>query len=270
MSTAAATALSTTLLGAAEAERPALIVSVHDVAPATRERSARIIEELAQLGVRCCSLLVVPNYHYRGSSFCDREFVGWLRQLEASGNEIVMHGYYHARAESSGESMRDRVITRLYTQREGEFYDLSYEEALRRISQAREEFRSAGLKPHGFIAPAWLLSTEAERAARDCEVEYTTRLGSVHDLRHGRTYTARSLVYSVRNQWRRNVSRVWNAALFRRCAYSPLLRVSLHPADRDHPRVWKQAKRLIDAAAAEREVTTYGDWVARMRISANE
>lgn len=270
MSTAAATALSTTLLAAAEAERPALIVSVHDIAPATREESARIIEELARLGVRCCSLLVVPNYHCRGSSFADREFVNWLRQLQTAGHEIVMHGYYHARPASPAESVRDRVITRVYTQREGEFYDLDYDEAFRRISQAREEFRGAGLKPHGFVAPAWLLSGEAERAARDCEVEYTTRLRSVRDLRNGRTYGAQSLVYSVRNQWRRNVSRVWNAALFRRCAYSPLLRISLHPPDLNHRRVWKQAKRLIGSAATQREVTTYGDWVARMRISATE
>lgn len=270
MSTAAATTLSSTLLAAADAARPALIVSVHDIAPATREASARIIDELARLGVRCCSLLVVPNYHYRGSSFADRGFVNWLRQLQASGHEIVMHGYYHARPASQDESIRDRVITRAYTQREGEFYDLSYDEAFRRISQAREEFREAGLKPHGFIAPAWLLSAEAERAARDCELEYTTRLRSVRDLRHGRTYAARSLVYSVRSRWRRHVSRAWNAALFRRCTYSPLMRISLHPPDLNHPRVWRQATRLARSAAAQREVITYGDWIARMRISATE
>lgn len=270
MSTAAATTLSSPLLAAAERERPALIVSVHDIAPATRDASARIIEQLAQLGVRCCSLLVVPNYHFHGSSFADREFVNWLRQLEAAGHEIVMHGYYHARAALPREGMRDRVITRVYTQREGEFYDLDYDEAFRRISQAREEFRGAGLKPHGFIAPAWLLSADAERAARDCEIEYTTRLGSVRDLRHGRTYGAHSLVYSVRTRWRRSVSRLWNAALFRRCAYSPLMRISLHPPDLQHPRVWKQVKRFARSAAGQREVTTYGDWVARMRISASE
>ena len=270
MSTAAATALQSPLLATAEAERPALIVSVHDIAPATRERSARIIDELERAGVRCCSLLVVPNYHNRGSSFADRQFVGWLRQLEAAGHEIVMHGYFHERPLSGAENLRDRLITRVYTNREGEFYDLSYDEALRRISQARDEFRNAGLKPHGFIAPAWLLSTEGERAARDCELEYTTRLRTVRDLRHERSYHARSLVYSVRNQWRRNVSRFWNAALFRRCAYSPLLRISLHPVDVDYPRVWNQAMRFVRSAANQRTATTYGDWVARMRISATE
>ena len=269
MSTAAAT-LSTTLLAAAEAERSAVVVSLHDVAPPTREKTARIIDELTQLGVRCCSLLVVPNYHQSGSSFADAEFVRWLRQLEAAGHEVVMHGYYHARPVSDHEDFRNRLITRVYTNGEGEFYDLPYDEAFRRISEARDEFRNAGLKPHGFIAPAWLLSSEAERAARDCELEYTTRLRTVRDLRHGHTYAARSLVYSVRTQLRRNVSRAWNAALFRRCKFSPLLRISVHPPDLDYPRVWKQIKRFVQAAAAERTVTTYGDWVARMRISASD
>lgn len=269
MSTATAT-FSTTLLAEAEAERPALVVSLHDVAPATRPQSVRIIDELARLGVRCSSLLVVPNYHHRGSSFADREFVNWLRQLEAAGHEIVMHGYYHIRPSSDREKMRDRFITRVYTNREGEFYDLPYDEAHRRISQAREEFRDAGLKPHGFIAPAWLLSAEAERAACDCEIEYTTRLRSVRDLRHARTYPAHSIVYSVRSKMRRDVSCVWNAALFRRCNFLPLLRISIHPPDIDHPRVWKQITRFVRAAASERNATIYGDWIARMRISANE
>lgn len=270
MSTAAVTALSPSLLATASAERAALIVSVHDIAPLTQARCARLIDELGRLGVSCCSLLVVPNYHHAGSSFADRSFVSWLRQLEAAGHETVMHGYYHARPAAARETVRDRVITRVYTDREGEFYDLGYDEAFRRISQARDEFRSAGLKPHGFIAPAWLLSAEAERAARDCELEYTTRIRTVSDLRHGKTHFARSLAYSVRSPWRRNVSRAWNAALFRRCTYSPLLRISLHPPDLDHPRVWKQITRLVRLAASQRAVTTYGDWVAWMRISATE
>lgn len=270
MSTAAATTLASTLLPAAEAERPAVVVSVHDVAPATREQSARIIGELAQLGVNCCSLLVVPNYHHRGSSFADREFISWLRQLETAGHEIVMHGYYHARPAAPGEDLRDRVITRVYTYGEGEFYDLGYDEAFRRISQARDEFRNAGLKPHGFIAPAWLLSAEAERAARECELEYTTRLRTVRDLRHGHTYSAQSLVYSVRTPMRANLSRAWNAVLFRRCKFSPLLRISIHPVDVEHPRVWRQITRFVRSAALERNAMTYGDWIARMRISATE
>jgi Predicted deacetylase len=91
-------------------------------------------------------------------------------------------------------------MTRFYTQNEGEFYDLGYEEALRRITTARDQFRALGLNPRGFIAPAWLLGNEAEQAVRDAELEYTTRLRTVCDLRSESIFPARTLVYSVHNK----------------------------------------------------------------------
>ena len=136
-------------------------------------------------GVRVCSILVVPDYHHEGSFARHREFVSWLRALEADGHEIVIHGYFHERPPQTKESLHDKLLTRIYTQNEGEFYDLSYEEALRRITTARDEFRAHGLKPRGFIAPAWLLGDEAQRAVCDAQLEYTTRLRSVCDLRSG-------------------------------------------------------------------------------------
>ncbi len=191
------TATSFPIFAAAAAKYDALVVSVHDVAPATRAISEKIIAELARHGVRVSSLLVVPNYHHRGVSMDDRDFVRWLRDLEAEGHEIVIHGYFHQRPRRDSETLRAKMITRNYTSDEGEFYDLSYDEALQRITQARDEFTAAGLKPRGFIAPAWLLGKEAERAAKDAEMEYTTRLTTVRDLRTAQTFAARSLVYSV-------------------------------------------------------------------------
>src|SRR5205085_3764277 len=169
----------------------------------------------------------------------------WLRDLEAAGHEIVIHGYFHERPERANESFLEKFVTQVYTQGEGEFYDLGYDEAFRRITTARDEFQAAGLKPRGFVAPAWLLSSQAERAARDAEMEYTTRLRTVHDLRSGEMFSARSLVYSVRNNWRRTVSLAWNAILSRALENKPLLRLSLHPPDFSHPTIWRQIVDLI-------------------------
>jgi hypothetical protein len=93
----------------------------------------------------------------------DRQFVSWLRNLESDGHEIVIHGYFHERHGGANETLRDKFVTRFYTHNEGEFYDLDYKEALRRITNARDEFRGSGLSPRGFVAPAWLLSSEGER-----------------------------------------------------------------------------------------------------------
>jgi uncharacterized protein len=254
------------VVAAASATKNFLVVSIHDVAPATQSIVTNILSELARSGVNHCSLLVVPNYHHRGSSAQDREFISWLRRLEAAGHEIVIHGYFHQRPRADGESFADKFVTEFYTQGEGEFYDLDYNEAFRRIRTAREEFQAAGLKPCGFVAPAWLLSKEGQRAARDAEMEYTTHLRDIVDLRSGEIFPVRSLVYSVRNGWRRTVSLAWNAGLSRALTNKPLMRLSIHPPDYSHPAIWRQIVDLASAMGRARTPTTYQDWVADQRL----
>jgi predicted deacetylase len=262
---ATATSLSSIFALSAEADRQALVVSVHDVVPATQAGVEKILAALCPNRVSVCSLLVVPNYHHCGSSTEDRKFVRWLQDLEAKGHEIVIHGYFHQRTRREGEKLSDKFFTRLYTRDEGEFYDLDYEEALSRISRARDEFVAAGLTPRGFIAPAWLLGPAAERAAAEAEMEYTTRLTAVRDLRSGENFRARTLVYSVRSGWRRAASLAWNRALAARLAEAPLARVSIHPTDLDYPEIWQQILQLTDRLAENRLATTYRDWIAEKR-----
>jgi hypothetical protein len=254
------------LVATAAAARDAFVVSVHDVAPSTQTAAGNIISELALRGVQTCSLLIVPDYHHQGLFTKDREFVSWLQNLEADGYEIVIHGYCHHRPLRPNDTMRDRFLTRFYTNHEAEFYDLGYEEALRRITTARDEFQAHGLKPHGFVAPGWLLSADAERAARDAELEYTTRLRGVRDLRSGENFPARSIVYRVRNSWSRAVSRSWNTVLFRLLKNNSLLRISIHPPDYSHPEIWRQIVDFINAASAGRSAMTYQDWIAEQRL----
>jgi uncharacterized protein len=262
---ATATSLSSIFALSVEADRQALIVSVHDVAPATRAAAERIIAELSHHQVPVCSLLVVPNYHHRGSSMEDRDFVRWLQDLETQGHEIVIHGYFHERPRRDGERIREKFLTRFYTNDEGEFYDLDYDEAFRRITRARDDFAKAGLRPRGFVAPAWLLGSAAERAAVAAEMEYTTRLTGVRDLRFGDNFHARTLTYSVRNGWRRVASLVWNGALARQLAGALLARISIHPSDLEHPEIWQQIVRLTDRLIEDRTATTYRDWIAERR-----
>lgn len=250
---------------AASAEQGQVVVSLHDVAPPTWETSAKILRELNRHGVHVCSLLVVPDYHHSGRATDDPKFVDWLRELEAAGHEIVIHGYFHERPAKQNETLRARLLTQSYTSGEGEFYDLDYAEALRRITRAREEFAAAGLKPRGFIAPAWLLSAEAERAAGDAEMEYTTRLTTITDLRTQNVFPARSLVYSVRNGWRRVASLAWNRTLAGVQSLNSLVRLGIHPPDIGHAKIWAQIGRLVETFATTRTPTTYRDWIAERR-----
>ena len=198
----------------------------------------------------------------------DPDFVRWLRNLEAAGHEIVIHGYFHQRPSRKDEPLRARFLTRCYTRQEGEFFDLDYDEAHRRITEARAKFATAGLTPRGFIAPAWLLGADAERAVADADLEYTTRLTTICDLRTGETISARSLVYSVSEAWRRATSLCWNGALARLMTDAPLLRLGIHPPDLTHPEIWRQITRIVQTEAETRAATTYRDWIAERRASA--
>ncbi len=253
------------ILSAAAATGGSLVVSIHDVAPAMQTECEEMLHELKKAGVSTTSLLVIPDYHQTGRAMADAKFVDWLRAREEEGHEIVLHGYYHQRVRKQGENLRDRFITRLYTQDEGEFFDLDYAEAFDRITRGREEFLAAKFAPVGFIAPAWLLNDHGERAARDCDFEYTTRLTEVLDLRNGERQAARSLVYSTRTNWRRSASLAWNAMLVRAIEHRELVRLSLHPPDLGARPIWRQAMSLAQRLASVRQVTTYRDWIAERR-----
>ncbi|CAN5527724.1 DUF2334 domain-containing protein [soil metagenome] len=239
-----------------------LVVSIHDVAPSTREKTERILAHLARRRVEVCSLLVVPDYHRQGRSLADPDFGGWLQELEARGHEIVIHGFYHQRARRLGENARARFVTRIYTADEGEFFDLRYDEALPLIKEAQRDFEAHGFYPHGFIAPAWLLGAEAERAVIDAGFCYTTTLRTVRDFASRRTIASQSLVYSVRSGWRRTMSLAWNRSLFGRLKGNPLLRLGIHPPDLDHPAIREQITSLVDESMCDRRPMTYEGWLA--------
>ena len=241
--------------------RRALAVSVHDVTPLTREATDRMLSDLAGAGVGVVSLLVVPDHHHRADIDRDASFLAWLREKQACGHEIVLHGFYHLRAARGDDSAARRLVTQHYTAGEGEFYDLDYEEARGRMEDGREMLTGAGLEVAGFIAPAWLLGAEAEQAARNLGFAYTTRLGGVLDLRSGQWTRSQSLVYSPRSAWRRQTSLVWNAFLAARLRKNPLARLGLHPPDWNHEAIKTQALRLARELAAGRQVIRYRDWV---------
>jgi predicted deacetylase len=237
----------------------ALVVSIHDVAPSTRAKVEKILASLAGRGVNTCSLLVVPNYHRLGRSLADRSFCSWLHALAANKHEIVIHGFFHQRARRRDENARAKIVTRIYTADEGEFFDLGYGEALRLIRKAQEDFKTHDFHPTGFIAPAWLLGVEAERAVIDAGMSYTTTLRTVRDFDGDRTIPSQSLVYSVRSGLRRISSLAWNRSLFRRLTNNPLLRLGIHPPDIDRAAIWRQIGEIVSEALLDRRAMTYRD-----------
>ena len=240
-----------------------VVVSIHDVSPLTREPVDAILRDLAAIGVPRVSLLVVPDHHHRASIADDPAFSTWLRRMIAAGHEPVLHGYYHQRERRTRESASTRFFTRLYTADEGEFFDIGHAASTATLTRGRDTLaQCAGIVPSGFIAPAWLLSAEAESAARELGFAYTTRLKSVVFLQASRVVESQSLCWSVRSAWRRAASLVWNPLLIlRRLQANPLLRISIHPPDITHATIWRQIRCLTTRAIKDRTPLTYLDFV---------
>ncbi|PWU11128.1 MAG: hypothetical protein C5B47_01260 [Verrucomicrobia bacterium] len=241
----------------------ALVVSIHDVHVGAVEGVEKILNDLQERGVTRVSLLVVPDYHRRGEKGGRRrQFLQWLKQQEALGREIVLHGYFHLyepRGTTKG-NLGQRWITQVYTAGEGEFYELDYESAKRKLKQGNETL--GGGKIRGFIAPAWLLGREAERAVADAGFRYTVRLTSVVDFHSGKVHNAPTLAYSVRSFWRRRISLLWNPCLKFLSTTCPLLRISIHPPDWKFPAARAQILRLMTEALAVRTSMTYYEWIS--------
>jgi predicted deacetylase len=136
----------------------AVHVTIHDVSPAW-EREVDVALDLAhEAGVKP-ALLVVPDFHGRAKLDEHADFCAKLRELQAAGHEIYLHGYYHrARLEVEG-SLADRArhafAQRVVSGGEAEFSDVSPDEARARLERGERMLEDVGLAIRGFVAPAW-------------------------------------------------------------------------------------------------------------------
>ncbi len=243
-----------------------LIVSLHDAHPGSHAAIAEQIAFLADRGVTRSSILVVPEFHHGGSVSKDRAFCDAVSGWQASGHELVLHGYYHDRAEAAPDTFSNFFWTRFYTAGEAEFLDLTRETARARLELGLLLFKSLGWRTTGFVAPAWLMFSGLPNLLAEMGFAYTTRVGEIIPLLSGLNQIKRShsLCYSTRAAWRRFASSVWNKNLYGRLRDTDLIRLSLHPHDLEFPLMRRQIDQILRASLKRGfQPTTYGDYVAR-------
>jgi uncharacterized protein len=238
-----------------------LVVSLHDVSPLTQIWCEEILAQLRQLGIGQTSLLIIPNHHQRAPIAGNSGFQSWLTQAIETGHEPVLHGYFHQREKQDADSLWAKWTTEVYTAGEGEFFDLSTEEASIRVQRGLEDLAFLPRKVIGFIAPAWLLGANSEIAIRKLGFSYTTRLGRVQAFGRFADIRSQSLVWSTRAPWRAMTSLWWNRCLALGLARAPLIRIGIHPSDLQNSAVWGQIRRLVEAARRSRNCLTYAEFV---------
>ncbi|MGA8656699.1 MAG: polysaccharide deacetylase family protein [Chthoniobacterales bacterium] len=243
---------------------PNLVVSLHDVSPLTQDSCTRMLEQLAGLGVSQTSLLVVPNYHRKAPVGDHRPFQQWLSLQVAAGHEAVLHGYFHRRLSKPGDSPLVKFTTEFYTAGEAEFYDLPRDEALELLRRGLVDLGFLPRRITGFVAPAWLLGTEAREAVRLAGFRYTTSIGGVRVFKDDRLISSRSLVWSTRSTWRQIVSLGWNRSLAGLMRGAGLLRIGIHQPDYRVGSVWAQIKSLIARVLETRTAVSYERFVERV------
>lgn len=236
-----------------------LVVSVHDVAPATAVHTRRWCADTDSLGVPV-SLLVIPG-PWRGPSLAEEPgYAEVLRSRARRGDELVLHGWSH-RAGPEGSLLR-RSAGRMVARGAAEFGALDEAQAADRLRSGRAVLRELGLTAHGFTPPGWLASPAANRALRGAGFRYTTSHFGVHDLRTGRLRRGFALSHRPGGAGERLGAVLVKEWARWRAGHGGLVRIALHPDDLDRPGLRDTTLRAIEAVlAAGGRAMTYSDVV---------
>jgi predicted deacetylase len=233
-----------------------LVVSVHDVAPASAEQATRWWSDVDDLGIPV-SQLVIPG-PWRGMSLADApDLARALAARVRRGDEIVLHGWRHA-AGPEGPWPR-RAVARFVARGAAEFAALSVAQARERLQAGRAALDSAALPADGFTPPGWLASPGAVKALSDEGFTYLTTHRGLHDLRTRRTRWGFALSHRPGGAGERLGAAVMHAWARRTVARGGLVRIALHPDDLSRPALRDATLRCIEAVlAAGSRATTYG------------
>ena len=242
-------------------------VSLHDVTPFFKDEVAAIMDLIHNLGVTKGTILVVPEFHGRALLRPESGFTSWLRGLEQGGWEIVLHGLTHyepvlQQRVSTKHPVVQYLVSRCYTDGEGEFYRLPGAAARVRIQNGLSVMAACGLAPAGFIAPAWLLSEESRAVLNEFDFSFTTTLSGVIDIRSGFFQRAPVVAFSSRSALRATLSRFVAPFLANRWAGQELVRLVLHPLDARRPAIMELIIKLCRRMLACRRPVTIGEYLA--------
>jgi uncharacterized protein len=207
-------------------------VSIHDISPAFEPEIRAALELCHERGIKP-ALLVVPNFHGAHPLGEHPAFCAWVRELQAQGHEIFLHGFFHlagAGAQDETSALTQAFRQRVVSAGEAEFAALAPADAERLLDDGLAVLESAGLRPSGFVPPAWsmspgLLPMLARRGLSFCEDHFF-----VYD-----PVAARRRPNVVLNYASRSPARLLSTVAYCRAAVhaAGLLggRIAIHPKD---------------------------------------
>ena len=125
----------------------AVHLSLHDVSPAWTEEIELALSYCAEVGAKP-ALLVVPNFHGEWPIEAHPAFCARMRELQAQGHEVFLHGFFHRSRPKGGDGadgrprgLRWHFAQKVVSAGEAEFGDVSKAEAIERLDRGEASLR---------------------------------------------------------------------------------------------------------------------------------
>ena len=237
--------------------RRELAVALHDVEPGTYERCATIREWLGERGVDRLTLLVVPAADLHPFHRREPQMAAWLRDRVASGDGVAQHGLRHRRTRGA-PGPHEWFAGLQGPFGSAEFVGLGAAETSAAVRAGRRIMTAAGIKPEGFVAPAYAYTPALRRELAE-GYSWWAGLLHVHTSRPGRGMFSPAVSLGGSTALRRTLSPGWARISAR--APGSVLRLDVHPSDFDHPSHLAALETILRGASRQRAVT-YGELLA--------
>jgi predicted deacetylase len=241
----------------------AVIVSVHDVAPANLAGFRWLLGRLDELNVQPRSLLVIPCEGGQDDLRHCPELVDLLHEEVRRGSEIVLHGYTHQRAGPWRGSLATRVRAALFAREAAEFASLSWPDQRARLLAGRQLLHELGFEVRGFCPPAWLSTPDLPDLLRELGFRYLVEMLWVHDLKFCRRLPTPWLGYLGSRPLDERLVQVGAALLHPWRERAAAVSVFLHPQGAAGSPACARVLRELARLLSERKPVTYGELLER-------
>jgi predicted deacetylase len=234
-----------------------LFASIHDVSPRFEPQVDALYDRLlALLGSPRLAMLVVPDFEDSAPLSANPAYAAKLRRWAAAGVEMFLHGWCH----------RDDAKVRGFMQKHmtagaGEFAQLTRDEANRRLTEGRKVVEDAiGQPVAGFIAPAWLYSSDAKQALADQRFALAEDHMRVWSPVTGKTLATRPVITWASRTKGRVLSSLAVAAAARAAPWAlPQARIAVHPGDTTVPALLNSIDATFSTFVRSHRPSSYSD-----------
>ncbi|MEJ2631785.1 MAG: DUF2334 domain-containing protein [Acidihalobacter sp.] len=202
-------------------------LSLHDVCPATLERTEALASRIETLGRRA-TLLVIPDADW------DETGLARLRALHGRGHDLAGHGWTHHTARWGG--LAHRIHGWMISNRVAEHLAEDAAGRERIIRRCHAWFAENGLpEPSLYVPPAWAMGRIPSRRLQQLPFRYYETLGGIYSSGDTRFTRLPLAGFEADRPWRAHVLRLSNAVNRRLARDTIRLRIAIHPWDLDGP-----------------------------------